>query len=80
MKHKLNELLIYKLFEPPSKYNQRNKECTRELRHCYEQYSGEYISSPDFMQQLIGMGFRARVRARVRVRVRATVIQQQRQR
>jgi len=77
MKHKLNELLIDKLFEPPSKYNQRNKECTRELRHCYEQYSGEYISSPDFMQQLIGMGFRARARARVRVR--ATVIQQQRQ-
>jgi len=50
------------------------------LGHCYEQYSGQYISSPDFMQQLIGMGFRARVRARVRVRVRATVIQQQRQR
>jgi len=52
------------------------------LGHCYEQYSGEYISSPDFMQQLIGMGFRARVRARVRatVRVRAKVLQQQRQR
>jgi len=57
MKHELNKSLICKLFEPTSKYKQRNKECTGELRHCYEQYSGEYISAPDFLEELTKMGF-----------------------
>ena len=57
MKHRLNESLGFKLFEPTSKYKQRNKECTGELRHCYEQYSGEYISAQDFLQKLTKIGF-----------------------
>ena len=57
MRHRLNQSLFFKLFQPTSQYKQRNKECIGELRHCYEQYSGEYISAPDFLQELIKMGF-----------------------
>ena len=57
MKQRLNQSLFFKLFQPTSQYKQRNKECIGELRHCYEQYSGEYISAPDFLQELIKLGF-----------------------
>ena len=57
MKHQLNKSLFFKLVEPTSKYKQRNKECISELRNCYEQYSGEYISATDFLQELKKMGF-----------------------
>ena len=51
MKQRLNQSLFFKLFQPTSQYKQRNKECIGELRNCYEQYSGEYISAPDFLQE-----------------------------
>ena len=58
MKHVLNKELITKLFVPTSNYTQRNKECISELRDCYEQYSGEYISASDFIRQLNEMGYK----------------------
>ena len=57
MKQRLNQSLFFKLFQPTSQYKQRNKECIDELRNCYETYSGEYISAPDFLQELIKLGF-----------------------
>jgi hypothetical protein len=57
MKHRLNQTLFFKLFQPTSQYKQRNKESIGELRNCYEQYSGEYISGPDFLKELIELGF-----------------------
>ena len=57
MKQRLNQSLFFKLFQPTSQYKQRNKECIGELRNCYEQYSGDYISAPDFLVELIKLVF-----------------------
>ena len=73
MKHRLNKTLFCKLFEPSSQYKQRNKECISELRNCYEQYSGEYISAPDFLQELIQMGFIPNKNDEVKLRLQKEV-------
>ena len=57
MKHQINKQIINDLFVPTFKYSQRKKETINELRDCYEQVSGEYISASDFIQQLNEMGF-----------------------
>jgi len=73
MKHRLNQSLVFKLFQPTSQYRQRNKECIGELRHCYEQYSGEYISASDFLQELIQMGFIPNKNDEVKLRLKKEV-------
>ena len=73
MKHRLNQSLFFKLFQPTSQYKQRNKECIGELRHCYEQYSGEYISAPDFLEELIQMGFILNKNDEVKLRMKKVV-------
>ena len=44
----MNKSLIFELFKQTSKYRQPKKESLNELRACYEHYSNEYISSPNF--------------------------------
>ena len=51
----MNRQLIYELFEKTSTYSA--KESLNELRDCYEKYSLEYISAPDFVNGLNEMGY-----------------------
>ena len=73
MKHQINKLLINDLFVPTIKYSQRNKETINELRDCYEQFSGEYISASDFIQQLNEMGFNKNKNDEFKLKLRKNV-------
>ena len=73
MKHQINKLLINNLFVPTIKYSQRNKETINELRDCYEQFSGEYISASDFIQQLNEMGFEKNKKDEFKLRLKKNV-------
>ena len=53
----MNKSLIFELFKQTSKYRQPKKESLNELRACYEHYSNEYISSPNFLKELNKLGF-----------------------
>jgi hypothetical protein len=53
----MNKSLIFLLFQQTSKYHQPKKESLNELRSCYEHYSYEYISSPNFLKELNKLGF-----------------------
>ena len=53
----MNKSLIFELFQQTSKYRQPKKESLNELRACYEHYSDEYISSPNFLKELNKLGF-----------------------
>ena len=48
----MNKELISELFERTTKYRQPRKESLSELRDCYEHYSLEYISAPNFLKEL----------------------------
>ena len=51
----MNRQLIFELFERTNTFSA--KESLNELRDCYEHYSLEYISAPDFIQGLHDMGY-----------------------
>ena len=56
----MNRELIYQLFKRTSRFRQPRKEAFSELRDCYEHYSLEYISAPDFLKELNNLGFQSR--------------------
>ena len=69
----MNKALIYELFERTSNYRQPKKESLNELRACYEHYSLEYISAPDFLKELNDMGFQSNKYGDVKLRMKRDV-------
>lgn len=67
------ESIINQLFERTSKYRQPRKESFSELRDCYEHYSLEYISAPDFLKELNSMGFQSNENGQVKLRIKRDV-------
>ena len=70
---KMNKELIFTLFERTSKYRQPKKESLNELKACYEHYSLEYISAPDFLKELNNMGFQSNKYGDVKLRMKRDV-------
>ena len=70
---KMNQELIFTLFERTSKYRQPKKESLNELKACYEHYSLEYISAPDFLKELNNMGFQSNKYGDVKLRMKRDV-------
>ena len=69
----MNQELFFDLFERTSKYRQPRKESLNELRACYEHYSLEYISAPDFLKELNSMGFQSNAFGEVKLRMKKNV-------
>ena len=69
----MNKELIYELFEGTSKYRQPKKESLSELRDCYEHYSLEYISAPNFSKELNSMGFKSNKNGDFKLRMKKEV-------
>ena len=69
----MNKELIYELFERTSKYRQPRKESFSELRDCYEHYSLQYISAPDFLKELNNMGFQSNKNGDVKLQMKKDI-------
>ena len=69
----MNESLIFQLFKQTRKYRQPKKESFNELRACYEHYSNEYISSPNFLKELNKLGFISNENGDVLLKMRKNV-------
>jgi hypothetical protein len=65
--------LIFQLFQRTSKYRQPKKESLNELRDCYEHYSSEYISAPDFLKELNEMGFESNNYGEVKLKMKKEI-------
>ena len=66
----MDKELIFELFEKTTKYRQPRKESFSELRSCYEHYSLEYISAPDFLKELNNLGFKSNRYGDVKLRMK----------
>jgi hypothetical protein len=69
----MNKSLIFELFEQTSQYRQPRKESLNELRACYEHYSDQYISAPDFLKELNNLGFKSNRYGDVKLRMKKNV-------
>ena len=69
----MNKQIILELFEKTTKYRQPRKESLNELRDCYEQYSGEYIYAPDFLNQLSRLGFESNKTSDVKLKMKKEI-------
>lgn len=69
----MNKALIFELFERTTKYRQPRKESLNELRDCYEHYSLEYISAPDFLKELNNMGFQSNQNGEIKLRMKKNI-------
>ena len=69
----MNESLIFQLFKKTGKYRTPKKESLNELRACYEHYSDEYISSPNFLKELNKLGFISNENGDVLLKIRPNV-------
>ena len=69
----MNQELFFDLFERTTKYRQPRKESLNELRDCYEHYSLEYISAPDFLKELNDLGSPSNKYGEVKLRMKKNV-------
>ena len=69
----MNQELFFDLFERTTKYRQPRKESLNELRSCYEHYSLEYISAPDFLKELNNMGFPSNQNGEIKLRMKKNI-------
>ena len=71
----MDKQLFLELFEKTTKYRQPRKESLNELRDCYEKYSGEYISAPDFLKHLHRLGFESNKTGDVKLKMKKEIRQ-----